>query len=296
MKWKIFGLALLVLGASFITASGFAPGEGYRETVIKFHDEVWNKGNLAFVDEVMTPQIARFGHVEEGNTYGIEAYKQQINKIRSSFTDYNIRLLDMMGVDDTATFTWQLRGNYVGPNKSISPGRTVDIMGKTVWTMKNGKVIREVVHMDPEEYYRQIQMAQPYSEVENRALMLSYLYEVVSLGDMTWVDKLVSPKHVLHDVGNDTVVGPEALRQHILALRTAFPDLKVKIHEVIADGNSVSARWTLEGTQKGSWNDNPATDRKMFATGVTFMTVKDNKIQETWNSIDLLAVGAKPTR
>jgi len=296
-KWKLFSLALIVLGVSSIAASALAPrqDEGHRNEVIKFIDEVWNKGNLDYIDQAVDPKIERFGHVDEGNTYGIAAYKEQIAKIRSSFTDYNVTLLDMMGVHDQAAFKWQLRGNYVGPDKKISPGRAVDIVGKTVWTIKGGKVVREVVEIDNEEFYRQIQMAQPYSEVGNRALMLSYLYEVVSRGEVSSLDELIADSHVLHDLGGSTVTGKAALREHVLELRTAFPDMIVKINEVIAEGNKVSARWTLEGTQKGEWSGIPGNGKKVVASGLTFMNVKDNKIQETWNVLDLL-VAARPSR
>ena len=291
MKWKLFSLALIALGASSIAASALAPApqqDGHRELVIKFIDEVWNKGNMAYIDQAVDPKIERFGHVDEGNTYGIAAYKEQIGKIRSSFTDYNVTLLDMMGVHDQAAFKWQLRGNFVGADKKISPGRAVDIIGKTVWTIKGGKVVREVVEIDGEEYYRQIQMAQPYSEVGNRALMLSYLYEVVSRGEVSSLDELVAENHVLHDLGGTKVSGKEALREHVVALRAAFPDMLVKINEVIAEGNHVSARWTLEGTQKAEWSGIPGDNRKVVASGLTFMKVKDNKIQETWNTLDIL--------
>jgi steroid delta-isomerase-like uncharacterized protein len=296
MKCKLFGLSLIVLGAASIAASALVPqSQGHREQVIKFMDEVWNKGNFAYIDQAMDPEIARFGHVSEGNTYGIAAYKDQVAKIRSSFTDYNITLKDMMGVGNKATYTWQLRGNYVGPDKKLSPGRTVDIMGKTVWIFKGDKVIREVVEMDQDEYYRQIQMAQPYSEVGNRALMLSYLYEVVSHGEVSSLEELVAQNHVLHNLGGDKVTGQAALREHVLALRAAFPDMTIKIGDVISEGNHVSARWTLEGTHKAEWNGIPASDRKVVASGITFMTIKDDKIQETWNFLDLM-VSAKVAR
>jgi steroid delta-isomerase-like uncharacterized protein len=289
MKSKLFSLALIALATFSVAASAFAPQEGHRNLVAKYLDEVWNKGNLAAIDQLMDPEIARFGHVDEGNTYGIAAYKDRIGKIRSTFTDYNVTLLDMQGVDDKATFRWQLRGNYVGPNKAISPGRAVDIMGKTVWTVRGGKVVREVVEMDQEEFYRQIQMAQPYSEVGNRALMLSYLYEVVSRGEVSSLDALIADNHVLHDLGGTKVTGKAALREHVLSLRTAFPDLTIKIGDIIAEGNHVSAWWTLEGTQKGEWNGIAATNRRIVTSGLTFMTVKDGKIQESWNMIDLIA-------
>jgi steroid delta-isomerase-like uncharacterized protein len=284
----------VVLAACSVVASGFAPQDrGHRDQVIKYLDEVWSKGNLAYIDQLMDPQIERFGHVAEGNTFGIADYKSLVTKVRSAFTDYNFTLIDVMGTGNKATFKWQLRGNYVGADRKLSPGRTVDLMGKTAWLFKGDKVVREVVEMDSDEYHRQIAMAAPYSEVASRALMLSYLYEVVRQGDVSAVDELVADSHVLHTANNRDLVGKDALRAHVLELREAFPDLSVKIHDIIADGNIVSARWILSGTQRGEWNGVPATNRRIDATGLTMMRVKDDKIQETWSVLDLLLVGPK---
>jgi steroid delta-isomerase-like uncharacterized protein len=294
MKWKTLfvSLILIAMGSLFVDASP-AQQADHRTIVIKFMEEVWKKGNLAHIDQVMDPNVIRFGHVAEGNTNGIAAYKALVTKVRSAFTDYNITLLDLMGDGNKATFKWQLRGNYVGPDQKISPGRSVDILGKTIWIFRDGKVIREVVEMDAEEYHRQIELALPYSEVHSRALMLSYLYEVINHGDVSAIEELVSDRHVLHTSNNRDLTGQEALREHVLTLRTAFPDLSVTINEVIADGNIVSARWTLSGTHRAEWNGIPASNRQVKATGLTMMRIKDEKIQETWNVVDLVAIGVK---
>ena len=291
MNWKLVVLASAALATSSLVVSAFAPqATGHRELVMKFIDEVWNKGNLAYIDQAVDSNVVRFGYVAEGNAEGIKAYKDRVAQLRSAFTDYNVTLVDMMGVGNKATFTWRLRGNYVGADKSISPGRTVDLVGKTVWLMDGNKVVKEVVHIDPEEYYRQIQLAVPYSEVENRALVLSYLYEVMSQGNMNALTQLVAPNHVLHDVYDVTVTGVDALRKHVLAMRTAFPDLTVKIHEIIADGNIVSARWTLSGTNSGEWQGNPPTGLHVDASGLSLAYIKDGKIHETWSEWDTLAL------
>jgi steroid delta-isomerase-like uncharacterized protein len=272
--------------------SAYTPQDtGMREKVIKFNEEVWGKGNVAYIDTLMDPDFIRLGYTEQGNTAGIAAFKQKVQEIRSQFTDYSLTLTDMMGVGNKATFTWQLRGNYVGPGQKISPGRPVDLMGKTVWTFQGDKVISEVVEVDAEEYYRQIQMALPYSEIENRALALSYTYEVLSKGNVSSLSELVAEAHVLHDMNNQTIKGLDGLRNHVLDLRKAFPDVSIAINDVVADGNLVTTRWTITGTQRGAWNGIPATGKQFKATGMTFMRMGNGKIQETWSVWDTILLG-----
>lgn len=292
MKWKLTVLASVVVAACSMMVSAYTSQDtGMREKVIKFNDEVWGKGNLDYIDKVMDPAFVRFGYTEQGNTVGIPAFKAKVQEIRSAFTDYSLTLVDMMGVGDKATFKWQLRGNYVGPDHKITPGRPVDIMGETVWMFKGDKVVSEVVELNPNEYYRQIQMALPYSEIANRALALSYMYEVLSKGNVSALTELVAVNHVLHDVNNETIKGLDDLREHVLDLRKAFPDLSIAINDVLADGNLVTTRWTITGTHRGEWNGLAPSGRKFEATGMTFMHIKNDKIQETWSIWDSMMIG-----
>jgi steroid delta-isomerase-like uncharacterized protein len=297
MNRRFVASVSLVVVTFAVAVSAYVPqSKGHREQVIKFLDEVWSKGNLAYIDQAMDPDFVRHGHTAEGTVTGIPAFKDRVKEIRAAFTDYTVTLLDMTGVGNKATFNWQLRGNYVGIDKKLSPGRAVDIKGKTVWFFRGDKIVKEVVEMDQEEYYRQIQMALPYSEVENRAVVLSYLFEVLSQGNVSALEELVSENHVLHDVNNVKVVGLSNLRDHVQDLRTAFPDMSIAIHDVLADGDLVTARWTITGTHRGEWNGVPATNRKVEATGLSFMRLKDQKIQETWSIWDSLMVQLKPSR
>jgi steroid delta-isomerase-like uncharacterized protein len=294
MKWRAILLASIAIAMCSVVLNAYAvQASGHREQVVKFIDEVWTKGNLAYIDQAMDPSFERFGHKDEGNAVGIPAFKEKVRQIRSAFTDYNVTLVDMMGVGDKATFTWRLRGNYVGIDKKLSPGRAVDIMGKTVWFFRGDKVVKEIVEIDQEEYHRQIEMALPYSEVENKAVVLSYLYEVMSRGNVSALDELVSNDHVLHDANNVTVRGIEALREHVLAMRTAFPDLSIVIRDIVADGNLVTARWTVTGTHKGEWDGIAPTGVRIEASGLSFAYVKNGRMVETWSMWDVLKLRTK---
>ena len=287
---KVLSILTVAFLFAVVFSTSAAQNQGHREKVVKYLNEIWSKGDFTYLDQLMDPQVTRFGPADEGKTVGLAEYKNRVNQIRSQFTDYNVTLRDMMGVGDTATFSWQLRGNYIGPDKKISPGRTVDLVGKTVWVFRGGKVIHEAVEIDAEEYYRQIQMAKPYSEISNRALILSYLYEAIAADNASAVEQLVADSHVLHAVNGRQITGKDALREHVTAIRTAFPDASVKIGNVVAEGTLVSAQWTLSGTWKGEWNGMAPTNRPITASGLTMMRVKDDMIQETWSVLDLVTI------
>lgn len=63
--------------------------------------------------------------------------------------------------------------------------------------------------------------------------------------------------------------------EHVLQ---AFPDMKVKIESLVAEGDQVVARWTATGTHRGEFLGTPPTGRKVPMTTVDIFTLKDGKI------------------
>jgi|SoiMethySBSTD1v2_1073268.scaffolds.fasta_scaffold00340_9 steroid delta-isomerase-like uncharacterized protein len=290
MLKRVLSLAMAVVAITVVTAGVHAQQPGYRDKVIKFFDEVWNKGNLAYIDEAVTSDFVRFGHTVQGTVTGPAAYKEFVRATRASFTDYNITLVEQMGVGNKSTVTWRLRGNYVGPDQKVSPGRTIDLPGKSIWFMRGDKIAKEVVEIDDGEYYRQIQMALPYSELDNRALLLGFLYTVYQDGNISSLPELVADKHVLHDAGGHEVVGCKAYQDRLQAMRDAFPDLAITAYDVVADGNLVTARWTITGTHRGEWEGIAPTQKKIAAAGISMVRIQNDKIQETWTMVDDLLI------
>ena len=52
-------------------------------------------------------------------------------------------------------------------------------------------------------------------------------------------------------------------------LRSAFPDLKVKIDHIIEQGDKVAARWTATMTHKGDFLGFAPTGKKVTITGTS---------------------------
>jgi steroid delta-isomerase-like uncharacterized protein len=79
---------------------------------------------------------------------------------------------------------------------------------------------------------------------------------------------------------------------------TSFPDLKHTVDEVIAEGDTVAARWTVHGTHQGEFQGIPASGTQISLSGNTVHHLKDGKLRETWvafDSVELLQqIGAVP--
>ena len=125
-----------------------------------------------------------------------------------------------------------------------------------------------------------VQKGGELSEQEMKALIDQYM-QLPSGGDLTLVDKLFTPDFTLHFVGIfPPIVGPEAVKQWVTSVRTAFPDLNVKIDETIIKGDRIIELYTLTGTTTGpgQW---PPTGKKIVIKGVSIGRIVDGKFAES---------------
>ena len=81
---------------------------------------------------------------------------------------------------------------------------------------------------------------------------------------------------------------------------TAFPDLKATVEDIIAEGDKVIARWTMNGTHENTVRDIPATGKKVTVNGVTIKRMVNGKVVEEWALINMLGlyqqIGAIPPK
>ena len=76
------------------------------------------------------------------------------------------------------------------------------------------------------------------------------------------------------------------------AYATAFPDFRITIQELLADGDRVILQWTFSGTHRGPLADIPATGRQVSPPpGIAIIRVNGGKVIEgqfVWDKYALL--------
>ena len=118
----------------------------------------------------------------------------------------------------------------------------------------------------------------------NKALIREHYDATTNAFKPAAIDRQVAADFVDH--GNPDVVGPEGVKAHIKALRAAFPDLKVTIEDIVAEGDLVAVRGTWRGTHQGEFRGVPAIGRKIEFGGMVFWRVGGGQIRERWGLID----------
>jgi steroid delta-isomerase-like uncharacterized protein len=74
------------------------------------------------------------------------------------------------------------------------------------------------------------------------------------------------------------------LREIMVDIQQAFPDLIVSIVDVVADADRVAYRWESAGTHAGTYMGVPATNKRIAAEGMNIVRIDGGRIAEEWGS------------
>lgn len=124
------------------------------------------------------------------------------------------------------------------------------------------------------------------TEERNRAAFRRVYEEGLNRGILEIADELIDPECLDHESHGDDGHGPESMRQLITMLRTAFPDLYFTIEELIAEGDTVAGRLTMNGTHDGPLMGMPPTGRQVRQAHMHFVRFRDGKAIEHWGVRD----------
>jgi len=113
-------------------------------------------------------------------------------------------------------------------------------------------------------------------------------YEAFNRKDPALLERVLNEKWVDIPPAPNQPPGVEGAKQILVELTTAFPDLKIKIEDVLQDGNKIIVRSEISGTQRNPLMGFPAKNRKMAIQAIDIHEFKDGKIVRTWHTEDWL--------
>jgi predicted ester cyclase len=79
------------------------------------------------------------------------------------------------------------------------------------------------------------------------------------------------------------------VKQEVIAFREGFPDVRITIEQMIAEGDSVAFRFILRGTHLGTFAGSPPTGKEDVLTGSDFIRIADGKMVELWSIQETLS-------
>jgi steroid delta-isomerase-like uncharacterized protein len=109
--------------------------------------------------------------------------------------------------------------------------------------------------------------------------------DVISGGDLDQLKLLVTPDYAYHAPGIE-VRGAEGIGAVFTMLRSAFPDWRESIEDLIAADDRVVFRVTGRGTHRGEFMGRPPTGARVEVAGIDIVRLEDERIAEHWAVFD----------
>jgi steroid delta-isomerase-like uncharacterized protein len=238
-------------------------------------DEIINKGELDLFNEdnfdanitlIMSPE----------NVVGIEAAKEFYSNYITGFSNVEFTVKNIFGQDDKLVKHWNFKGTHTGDFFGIpASGKSVDINGVTLATMKNGKIAQEQDFLDNMVFLSQLGLV---SDPNNLGIIQD-IYDDFAKGDVPAVLGALDTNVVWNEAeGNDYAdgnpyIGPDAVLkgvfERVVGDHDYFNIADIQLHEM--SNNQVLSTVRYQGKLK----KNGAV---IDAQAAHFWTLKDGKV------------------
>jgi steroid delta-isomerase-like uncharacterized protein len=316
VSFVLFVLLAMVVGFSPPAAWAQAtPDVATNEALAhRYYDELLAGGDQAAFDALLTPDFVL--HNESQAITGPAAFHDFVVGLRTGFPDLTYTVDDIFGEGDKVATMATAAGHQTGAFNGIPPtGKAVAVHDIILFRIAGDRIAEGWANGDILGLLMQLGVvpAPPASgtptpwtgatpvaasaagdqDVEaNKALALRWYTEVASQGNLDVVDELFAPDHVNHQAGaapgeGDGPAGQKAL---VGVIRGAFPDLTLKVEDVVGEGDRVLVRYTFNGTQTGPYGAIPASGKPVEVTGMAVWRFANGRIVETWVIFDVLGL------
>ena len=112
---------------------------------------------------------------------------------------------------------------------------------------------------------------------QNKSIIRRLVDEVMNAGRLEVLDEIYSPRM------------PTTAKAWIAPFRTSFPDVHMRVVDLVAEGDKVAARFLCSGTQRGTWQGHPASGQRFERVAeVYFFELHEGRITRAWGLEDNL--------
>jgi predicted ester cyclase len=123
---------------------------------------------------------------------------------------------------------------------------------------------------------------------DNKTIIRRFIEEIENTGDVSNIREFISEDYVEVHEGERYQIGIKGAIDHVLGVRSVFPDLKLTINYQISENEWVATVYSVTGTFKNEWFGMKPTGIPITFTGVNMDRVKDGKIVEHGGAANLM--------
>jgi steroid delta-isomerase-like uncharacterized protein len=132
-------LLTVALGAALFAPAGVR-GEDNKALVRRWVDEVWNKRNMAAIEDFLAPTYV--GHASGvPDAKDPEGFRQRHTALSTAFPDFRFTVEEIIAEGDKVALRYTLHGTHRGEFMGIAPtGKEMAWAGMTLFHIANGKI------------------------------------------------------------------------------------------------------------------------------------------------------------
>lgn len=123
----------------------------------------------------------------------------------------------------------------------------------------------------------------------NRELVHRWFEEVWNKQNEDAIDQMFSPSGKAYGFpqADSVLIGPDKFKEIHRFFIGAFPDIRVKVQEIICEGDNVAVTWVANMTHLGDSLGFAPTLQKVSLEGCSILTVRDGQIQDGRNFMEM---------
>jgi len=129
------------------------------------------------------------------------------------------------------------------------------------------------------------------AKISKQKEIIQKIYTVFETGKVADLENYVD-KNIKEHTPDPSMKGTgiELIKGQIELYHTAFPDMKIKINEIVGDGEKLTIFSTMTGTNTGSLMGMSPTNKKVTVNGVDIMKFNGEKVTDHWGVYDNLSM------
>jgi predicted ester cyclase len=128
-----------------------------EEVMRRWFSEVWNKGDVSTIDELLDPNATVDGLLPDQNHNGRDRFKEFHKLLYSSFSDFDLTVDTVMSSGEHVTGSWHGTVVHSGPFQGrAATGKQIKMQGTFEGTIVGGKIINASNKWNHDELLPQI--------------------------------------------------------------------------------------------------------------------------------------------
>lgn len=265
-----------------------------------FVEEVINNAQYDLIPEIFAEDYLDHNAPPGAPVGGYDAIRAIPMMFRGAFPDVHFVIEDMVSQEDWVATNVTGRATHLGrPFMGIEPtGLRASWSSLGFFRIANRRIVEHYGQPDLGSLQRQLTREITPGTLEyNRMVVTRYVY-ATNIGELDRFDEYVDPNFVDHNALPGQKPGVEGLKDAYRMFSSAFSDLWYTFEDLIAEGDKVTGRGTIQGKHTGNFMGIPATNKVVHWTGTRTFRVADGKVTDGWIDLDLfglmMQLGAMP--